>query len=286
MRQQSTLASVKNLLSEGKRMEALELSGQLSGAEMWHETEKAVRENTPLGDCPTCGKRMEVYRVIVDELQAETYCRHCTEEAERIDAEQKKRQVKSRFHARIDEYLKAFGVPKRYMNSTMDQFPAAMSGMVGREKGFFLHGGCGIGKTHLAVALMRAEILAIEPVQEYKHWTIKEEQIPFFISVPDLLLQIRSTFNGNGSEMELVERYSGMEKLILDDLGAEKSTEWVLQTLYTIIDRRNREMLWTTITSNLSIADIARKLDDRIASRIAEMCTIQELQGKDRRLSA
>jgi len=109
---------------------------------------------------------------------------------------------------------------------------------------------------------------------------------PKMISVPDLLLEIRECFSGRtgDSESSLIEKYTGRKCLILDDLGPEKSSEWSIQTLYSIIDRRYRDVRQTLITSNLTLDEIAEKVGDRIASRIAGMCEVVEIKGKDRRL--
>ena len=71
---------------------------------------------------------------------------------------------------------------------------------------------------------------------------------------------------------------------MLDDLGVDKTSEGSLQTLYTIIDRKYREEKQTLITSNLTLDEIAEEVGDRIASRIAGMCKVVEIKGKDRRL--
>ena len=73
--------------------------------------------------------------------------------------------------------------------------------------------------------------------------------------------------------------------LALDDIGSEKATDWALQMLYLLIDRRYSQMLKTIITSNLTLDQIADRLDDRISSRIAGMCKIVSIKGKDRRLA-
>ena len=70
----------------------------------------------------------------------------------------------------------------------------------------------------------------------------------------------------------------------MDDMGAEKTTDWSMSTLYVLIDKRYSEMMPTIITSNLTVAEVADKVGDRIASRIAGMCKVIELKGKDRRL--
>jgi DNA replication protein DnaC len=63
--------------------------------------------------------------------------------------------------------------------------------------------------------------------------------------------------------------------LCLDDLGAEKTTEYAITTLYLIIDRRIRNEMQTIITTNLSLDEIEATLGARIASRLAEMKIIK-----------
>ena len=98
---------------------------------------------------------------------------------------------------------------------------------------------------------------------------------------------LRNTFKDKSeqSETEIINNLSEANILILDDLGAEKSSEFALQSLYVIIDQRYSEIRPTIITSNLSLGEIAEKVGDRIASRIAGMCKVIELKGKDRRLA-
>ena len=125
-------------------------------------------------------------------------------------------------------------------------------------------GGC--GKTHLAVAMLRnAEIHRISGA--------------FFITVPEMLLKIRGAFSAGAeaTEEEIVERFSGYEILILDDLGSEKTTEWSLTTLFLILDRRDRYCRRTIVTSNLSLREIEEILGARIASRLAGMNPIEIL---------
>ena len=74
--------------------------------------------------------------------------------------------------------------------------------------------------------------------------------------------------------------------LLLDDLGAEKVSDFTLQTLYDLLDRRYGECLETLITSNLTLGQLAEHYGlhgDRLASRIAGMGTTLAIKGKDRR---
>lgn len=72
--------------------------------------------------------------------------------------------------------------------------------------------------------------------------------------------------------------------LILDDVGAEKLTDWVAETFYLIVNKRYNEMLPTIFSSNLAVGELAEMLGDRTASRIVEMCDIIKIDGEDRRL--
>lgn len=74
--------------------------------------------------------------------------------------------------------------------------------------------------------------------------------------------------------------------LILDDFGANKITEWSLMMMDTVVDdwyRAGRKGL--VVTSNFTLDRIGSEISDRIASRLAEMCRVFEMKGKDWRVS-
>jgi DNA replication protein DnaC len=141
-----------------------------------------------------------------------------------------------------------------------------------KTESVFLTGRCGHGKTHLASAL------AIRMWQELKNFK--------FVVVPELLMEIRDTFKKDSgcSELDIIKKYTGTPFLFLDDFGAEKVSEWSLEAIFLLIDTRIREMKPMFITSNLSISEIGKRFNDRIASRIAGVCNILELTDIDHRL--
>lgn len=101
------------------------------------------------------------------------------------------------------------------------------------------------------------------------------ERVGLFVTVPELLLEIRKSFGKEDQdESKIVDKYSNVSLLILDDLGAEKCSEWAEATLYIIIDRRNRDEMMTIVTSNLSLPEIEQHLGARIASRLSDMKVI------------
>jgi DNA replication protein DnaC len=97
-----------------------------------------------------------------------------------------------------------------------------------------------------------------------------------FISVPVLLQKIKASFDTpEVSEHQILEHYSTVHLLVLDDLGTNKSTDWAFQTLYLIINNRYENLKKTIITSNLTLEQLSKVLgDDRITSRIERMCEI------------
>jgi len=152
-----------------------------------------------------------------------------------------------------------------------------------------LWGSFGVGKTGLAVATMRAAIEAhgIDAL---------------FVTVPDLLNEIRSTFGGSRaprmpyaddqetlpgmSAGKLQQAVREASLLILDDLGAEKPSVWTVETLFALINHRYVHELRTIFTSNLSPEQLASNdhLGERTAWRIVEMSDVVPVIGPNLRL--
>jgi DNA replication protein DnaC len=182
----------------------------------------------------------------------------------------------------IEEYLRQAGVPPKYVPCSFENFKTGRSfekafnlcqGYVGDpSSSLFIYGSYGTGKTHMAVAIARELLLQGRKV--------------VFTSVPRLLFEIRKAFQEDTRETEAVyvEKYSSCEFLVLDDFGLEKATEWARQTMDYIIYQRDNLLKPVVITSNLSLDEIARKIDGRIASRIAGMGRIIQFNGPDFRL--
>ena len=72
--------------------------------------------------------------------------------------------------------------------------------------------------------------------------------------------------------------------LILDDLGAEKPSDWVKEQLYVIINRRYENMLPTIITTNCTMNELKDRIGERTASRIIEMTTPYKITASHSRL--
>jgi DNA replication protein DnaC len=154
-------------------------------------------------------------------------------------------------------------------------------------KGLLLIGSLGTGKTHLAVGVLRRLI------QERGARGI-------FCDYGALIKDIQQSFNGRAgtTEYHLLDPILNTEILILDDLGAQKPTEWVWDNIALILNTRYNNKLTTIITTNYpdlppaggDLTDPARsareltlgdRIGERMRSRLAEMCVPVKMAGKD-----
>jgi DNA replication protein DnaC len=220
----------------------------------------------PVEDCTLCGYE-HLTSQIVDGLCPD--CLKQKQEDERLLKDQREHPEK---------LLSTWGVPKKHIGSSFENYKdgeALKDFLVQASKkneDVLLCGATGCGKTHLAVATLRSKIeRSIKPFKDYN-----PTRPALFITVPELLFEIRQTFRDDSfdTEKSLVDKYSSVPLLILDDLGAEKTTDWAESTLYLIIDRRNRDEKWTIVTSNLTLQEIEQSLGARIASRLSDMKVI------------
>lgn len=169
-------------------------------------------------------------------------------------------------------------IPPRYEKAEYKDVPEKIRDKFEKikdtRKGLYLHGSVGTGKTHIAYALK-------------KKW---DEENPYrqatFRNTPELIQDTKEDFDRDGYEKRrLMERLKESNSLIiLDDVGTEQATGWVLDQLYLLINKRYNDMKPMIFTSNLTVEELGKALGDRIASRIVEMCDIIELGGDDKRL--
>jgi len=162
------------------------------------------------------------------------------------------------------------GVSKLYKNCSFESFQgneklkSDLKEIAKTDKSVVLRGATGCGKTHLAISI----------IKERFNNSLRNNSV--FITVPDLLLKIRTSFSGGTeSEEEIIRQFSDVETLVLDDLGAEKTSEYSITTLYVILDRRIRECRQTIITTNMMQSEIEQTFGARIASRMAAMENIK-----------
>jgi DNA replication protein DnaC len=185
-------------------------------------------------------------------------------------------------------------IPRRYQHCELENFVTypneKLLAVVARarkfaesfpvvDKGLFFIGAPGIGKSHLAVAVLKR--------------VIRERGARgLFYDVRELLKIIRSTYDPvvRATETEILRPVMEVDLLVLDDLGAEKTSEWVGETLNLIVNTRYNERRLTIFTSNYEEKEdrtdpdsLLVRVGARMHSRLYEMCEFLEFDGADYR---
>jgi DNA replication protein DnaC len=127
-------------------------------------------------------------------------------------------------------------------------------------RGVWFDGPVGTGKTSLAILVAKAAKQAGRSYAVYP--------------VPRLLAEIKRTFDRDASDSYLgfFRRLCSVDLLVLDDLGAEKQTEWVLEQLYSIVNERWQDRRSIVVTTN--IPD-----EDPEAPAVALRASVRELRS-------
>ena len=105
-------------------------------------------------------------------------------------------------------------------------------------------------------------------------------------SLPKLLARIRRTYDsapGGDSYLQFFERLTSVDLLHIDDLGAEKRSDWVLEQLYALVNERYEAQRSVLITTNLPHDELEEQIGSRTVSRLNQICDEVALFGDDRR---
>jgi DNA replication protein DnaC len=158
-----------------------------------------------------------------------------------------------------------------------------------QDVGLLYIGPCGVGKTHLAIATLQ------ELIREKKARC-------YFIDFRDLIRKIQSTYSPDSpiTDSEIFTQIFDKDVLVLDELGAKRTTAWVEETIFYIINNRYNNKKLTVFTSNYLDQEeeeednresffkrrgdsLVDRIGVRLRSRLYEMCKIVEMEGDDYR---
>lgn len=181
------------------------------------------------------------------------------------------------FEVHNDSHRDALKISKKFVKN----YPA-------QDVGLLFIGPCGVGKTHLAVAIIRE--------------LIEKKNVPCsFYDFRELIRDIQSTFtpDSNLTESEVLAPVFEHEVLVLDELGAKRTTAWVEETVFYIINQRYNQKKLTIFTSNYLDTEeeedtrdsfykksgdtLVDRIGVRLRSRLYEMCKLVEMWGEDYR---
>lgn len=228
--------------------------------------------------CPECGNIVEP--VVIEVFGQTRYIRGtCKCELERQAQEEARRKEYER-KARIARLFDLAELGPRFAECTFESWIARPGSERCLEaaknfaehfdrhqvsgEGLLMFGNPGNGKSHLAAAIVNA--------------VIPRGKACVFRSVPALLKKLQETYRADArvSESEILAVLQDADLVVLDDLGAEKMTEWAESMLYYIVDQRYRWRKPLIVTTNCDLEELEERIGTRTFDRLLEMCVLVE----------
>jgi DNA replication protein DnaC len=153
------------------------------------------------------------------------------------------------------------------------EFVTELDAKLEQGGGLWLSGDTGTGKTTLAMLVSKEALNRGHSVAIY--------------SLPKLLARIRRTYDeepGEDTYSAFFQRLTSVDLLHIDDFGAEKRSDWVLEQLYALVNERYEDERSILLTTNLTVDKLEDQIGRRTVSRLTETCEQVALFGVDRRL--
>lgn len=257
--------------------------------------------------CEFCGSELEQVFFIQDgqkryfpgykrcECSESVANREKEKELKRQQLEQEKqRKLEEKQREKIKELFGNSGMSKRALNCSFENYQPTFQNaeavkicteyikdfdIISRSSrnGLFICGECGVGKSHIAFATANA--------------LIQRGNSVIAMTMIDLLLKVKSSFNAaveGMTEEQILKIYTDCNLLIIDDLGKEKPTDWVLQMIYAIIDRRYNALKPIIVTTNFTASELIKRFGDTsignaIVDRLFEICQYVPIEGESYR---
>lgn len=254
-----------------------------------------------LKKCEFCGKELTpigldfLYaNISPDDIKYERCsCDKAQEYWKKIDEQEYEIQKRKHFRDVINKLYKQNYIGRKFQNMNFENFNINSGNEIAvkvandytskcitkvQTKGLIITGESGLGKTHLAAAIANK--------------LIENDKIVLMGRLTTLLDMIKETFRDNTkSENELIELYSNVDMIIIDDLGTEKISQWALEKLYTIIQNRNENRLPIIITTRFDKQGLIERLSqsqdeqlvDAIISKLYQICygiTLKNIKEK------
>src|SRR5215468_6661625 len=211
-------------------------------------------------------------------LETDEVCNECFGTGTKLDPEKGAIPCPCQRSNRSTKLIANARIPRRYAGCSFDTFKSEPGTLQDNallyartlvldypavDRGLLFMGPAGVGKTHLAVSIIKG--------------LVEKGFACVFTEFGSLLKEIQDSYNpiSKSSELRVLAPIYQADVLVLDELGATVPTDWVRDTMYQIINKRYNDNKLTIFTTNYS--DKANELEERITyrlrSRLYEMCT-------------
>ena len=173
-------------------------------------------------------------------------------------------------------------VPSRYLDYSFGNFPVqegtyeahqgSLNFLRGKYLSLVLLGPTGLGKTSLAISVIRL--------------AVQKGMTALFCKEAALLDEIKSTFSGGReSSQDVIKRFSRYGLLVIDEVGLSEWSQFDTATMTTIIDNRSANNLKTIFLGNLTTDQYSKHFNDQCISRLHQDADFYTLSGNDMRYS-
>lgn len=168
-------------------------------------------------------------------------------------------------------------VPLRYRNAeTSDQI--ALSWLAEPRGTLVIAGPVGVGKSHLAYALVMKHLQHCHPSRE--EYAVESRTVGDYLSA---ISPGRVSRDDEGTPDDPAQCARKADLLLFDDLGSSADSAWRMEQVFNVIDYRYTNMLPTIVTTNVLPSELSEVIGPRIASRLAHDATVIMMTGTDRR---
>ena len=249
-----------------------------------------LRRETVTADCPIHGPFEQTQFILGDNVVQVDKCPQCREVEWEAGREAREKAAAEERWKHREQLIAATNLPQEYRTKTFENFTPNNDSqrnalnlsrrfVKGWEKakaggyGLLFFGACGTGKTHLASAIL-CELIDTVKSKYYK--------------ASEIFTAVRRTYSyqAGRSEDEVIDYFSSIDLLVIDELGVQKGSDAEKRILFSILDNRLSNKRPTLLLTNLKKDDLKTLLGERLYDRARSKCVPSVFIGDSMRKPA